>query len=136
MSYVAKYNPVVTIDVASLTGACVVALGNHISGMMTDDDKLANELFEAGKNSGDPCWRLPLDKKSKKQLSTNYADIANSGGREAGAITAGCFLKCFAPSSAWAHLDIAGIGRTTKKRSSGRPVPLLVRFLTKRAAGG
>ena len=129
LCYVSRYKPAVTVDIATLTGACVIALGHHISGLMSTDDKLAAALMKAGDISGDRCWRLPMGEKYDKQLKTDFADVANIGGRSAGTITAACFLAKFAKTNKWAHLDIAGTAWTTKKRSSGRPVPLLVQFL-------
>ena len=133
LSYAARYKPAATVDIATLTGACVIALGHHISGLMSTDDKLAASLLSAGEIAGDRCWRLPMNEKYDSQLKTDYADVANIGGRAAGTITAACFLGRFAKSKSWAHLDVAGTAWTTKKRASGRPIPLLVRFLMQRA---
>lgn len=133
LSYSARYKPAATIDIATLTGACVIALGRHFSGMMTGDEKLARALAAAGEESGDGCWRLPLGGKYDRQLKSDYADMANIGGREAGATTAACFLSHFAEGDSWAHLDIAGSAWNAKKRATGRPVPLLSQFLMQRA---
>ena len=133
LTYAARYKPAATVDVATLTGACVIALGRHFSGMTARDDKLARELETAGNESGDGCWRLPLGGKYDRQLKSDYADLANIGGREAGATTAACFLSHFAPEKSWAHLDIAGSAWNAKKRATGRPVPLLSQFLMRRA---
>jgi leucyl aminopeptidase len=136
LTYVQKYKPQVIIDAATLTGACVVALGKHASGLMTKDDALASELIAAGENTLDRAWRLPLWDDYQSQLDTGYADIANIGGKYAGAITAGCFLSRFTEGYRWAHLDIAGTawedGR--KGTATGRPVQLLVQYLLDRAA--
>lgn len=128
-----KYAPSTIIDIATLTGACVIALGHHISGMTSNNDKLASALMKAGDEIGDQCWRLPMGARYQAQLKTDYADIANIGGRAAGAITAACFLSRFVGGDCeWAHLDIAGTAWTTKKRGTGRPVPLLLNYLRRR----
>ena len=136
LTFVQKYNPQVVIDAATLTGACVVALGKHASGLMTQDDALANELIAAGENTLDRAWRLPLWDDYQSQLETGYADIANIGGKYAGAITAGCFLARFTEGYRWAHLDIAGTAWEEGRKGSatGRPVSLLVQYLLDRAA--
>ena len=125
----------VVVDVATLTGACVVALGMHISAVMSNDDDLADELEEAGRRSEDRCWRMPLAEEYHEQLKSNFADFANACGRDGGAITAACFLAKFTDGLRWAHLDIAGTAYLTgsQKGSTGRPVPLLVDFLLHRA---
>ena len=135
LTYVQKYNPQTIIDVATLTGACVVALGKHASGLMTQDDSLADELLAAGQATLDRAWRLPLWDDYQSQLETGYADIANIGGKYAGAITAGCFLARFTEGFRWAHLDIAGSAWDEGRKGSatGRPVPLLVQYLLDRA---
>ncbi|HEX6833394.1 MAG TPA: leucyl aminopeptidase [Rudaea sp.] len=137
LTYVQKFNPQVIIDVATLTGACVVALGKHASGLMTQDDALANDLLAAGEATLDRAWRLPLWDDYQSQLETGYADIANIGGKYAGAITAGCFLSRFTDGYRWAHLDIAGSAWDEGRKGSatGRPVPLLVQYLTNMAGG-
>ena len=128
-----QFAPEVVIDVATLTGACVIALGHHISGMVSDSDNLAAALAKAGAEIGDECWRLPFCAKYQKQLKSDYADIANIGGRAAGTITAACFLSRFIEGGGeWAHLDIAGTAWTTAKRATGRPVPLLINYLRRR----
>jgi len=99
LTYIAKYKPDVVIDIATLTGAVIVALGHHTTGLMSNDDDLATELYEAGLSSNDKCWRLPLWDEYQGQLSSNFADIPNIGGRAAGTITAGCFLSRFAAYS-------------------------------------
>ncbi len=130
LTYSRRFKPSVVVDVATLTGACVIALGSHFSGLMSNDDDLAEALTEAGKRTGDPCWRLPLTEDYSEQLRSNFADLANIGGREAGAITAGAFLAKFADGLRWAHLDIAGTAYMTgaAKGSTGRPVSMLLDF--------
>jgi len=136
LTYVQKYDPQIIIDAATLTGACVVALGKHATGLMSKDDALANELLAAGEVTLDRAWRLPLWDDYQSQLETGYADIANIGGKYAGAITAGCFLARFTEGYRWAHLDIAGTAWEEGRKGSatGRPVPLLVQYLLDRAA--
>ena len=135
LTFVQKYNPQVIIDAATLTGACVVALGKHATGLMTQDDALADELIAAGEATLDRAWRLPLWDDYQSQLETGYADIANIGGKYAGAITAGCFLARFTEGYRWAHLDIAGTAWEEGRKGSatGRPVSLLVQYLLDRA---
>ena len=137
LTFVQKYNPQIIIDAATLTGACVVALGKHATGLMTQDDALANDLLAAGETTLDRAWRLPLWDDYQSQLETGYADIANIGGKYAGAITAGCFLARFTEGFRWAHLDIAGTAWEEGRKGSatGRPVSLLVQYLLDRAAG-
>ena len=134
LTYVQKFKPQVIVDVATLTGACVVALGKHASGLMTKDDALAAELIAAGEATLDRAWRLPLWDDYQNQLETGYADIANIGGKYAGAITAACFLSRFTEGYRWAHLDIAGSAWEDGRKGSatGRPVPLLVQYLLDR----
>jgi leucyl aminopeptidase len=136
LTYVQKFKPQVIIDTATLTGACVVALGKHASGLMTKDDELADELLAAGETTLDRAWRLPLWDDYQSQLDTGYADIANIGGKYAGAITAGCFLSRFTEGFRWAHLDIAGTAWEDGRKGSatGRPVALLVQYLLDRVA--
>lgn len=133
LSYAREYDPSAIVDVATLTGACVIALGRHNSGLLSNDDALANDLLSAGLNSGDTCWRLPIGEDYAEQLRSNFADMANIGGREAGTITAACFLSKFTEGVPWAHLDIAGTAWVSgvKKGGTGRPVPLLTEFLVK-----
>ncbi|WP_431603652.1 leucyl aminopeptidase [Arsenophonus symbiont of Ornithomya chloropus] len=134
LTYVERFDPDVVIDVATLTGACVIALGHYYNGLMSNDDLLADELLNAAKKSGDKTWRLPLSSEFFKQLESNFADLANAGNRAGGAITAGCFLECFATKYRWAHLDIAGTAWKSGKRkgATGRPVALLAQFLLNR----
>lgn len=129
LHYADQLKPAAVIDIATLTGACVIALGHHVSGLMGRGDSLLAALTAAGEQAGDHCWQLPLGKKYQQQLKTDYADVANIGGRSAGTITAACFLSRFVECKQWAHLDIAGTAWTTAKRATGRPVPLLVRYL-------
>jgi leucyl aminopeptidase len=134
LTYSARFEPEVVIDIATLTGACVVALGSHASGLLSNHDELADELLAAGQRAGDRAWRLPLWDDYQKQLDSPFADMANVGGREAGTITAACFLARFTKAYRWAHLDIAGTAWTggKAKGSTGRPVPLLMEFILNR----
>ncbi|BAU47670.1 multifunctional aminopeptidase A [Sulfurifustis variabilis] len=136
LTYVGRYNPAVVVDIATLTGACVIALGNHASGLLANSDALARELLNAGKYTYDRAWQLPLWDEYQKQLDSNFADMANIGGREAGAIIGGSFLARYTRDYKWAHLDIAGTAWKTgkEKGATGRPVPLLTQFLINRAA--
>jgi leucyl aminopeptidase len=136
LSYCEKYNPDVVIDIATLTGACVIALGSQAAGLLSNDDELANDLLEAGVIAGDRAWRLPLWDEYQKQLDSNFADFANIGGREAGTITAACFLSRFTEDYRWAHLDIAGVAwkQGKEKGATGRPVSLLTHYLLDRCA--
>ena len=135
LTYVARYEPESVIDLATLTGACVIALGHVTNGLFANDDDLADELLAAADKSGDLTWRLPLFEEYQEQLKTNFADMANIGGRPAGAITAACFLSRFSEKLRWAHFDIAGTAWKSgaAKGATGRPVPLLVEFIAKRA---
>jgi len=131
LSYAERFDPDVVIDIATLTGACVIALGEHASGLLSNDQKLADRLLSAGMSAGDRCWQLPLWDDYQEQLKSNFADMANVGGRSAGTITAACFLARFAREYRWAHLDIAGTAWLggAKKGATGRPVPLLMEYL-------
>jgi leucyl aminopeptidase len=122
------------IDIATLTGACIVALGRYPSGLMSNYRPLANALIEAGEQSGDRVWELPIWDDYQEQLKSNFADMANIGGPDGGAITAACFLARYTKKYHWAHLDIAGTAWKTgeKKGATGRPVPLLVQYLLDR----
>ncbi|MBX3678095.1 MAG: leucyl aminopeptidase [Rhodocyclaceae bacterium] len=136
LTYAERFEPDCVVDVATLTGACVIALGAVASGLMANDDALAHSLLEAGQTSGDRAWQLPLWEDYQEMLKSNFADIPNiSGSRAAGTITGACFLARFTKKYRWAHLDIAGTAwRSGKdKGSTGRPVPLLAHFLLKRA---
>ncbi|MFO1507615.1 MAG: leucyl aminopeptidase [Lysobacterales bacterium] len=136
LTYVQKFDPAVIVDAATLTGACVVALGKHASGLMSKDDELARDLLAAGEDALDRAWRLPLWDDYQKQLESGFADVANIGGKYGGAITAGCFLSRFTNGRRWAHLDIAGTAwaEGRKGMATGRPVPLLVQYLLDRCA--
>lgn len=135
LTYVERFEPELVIDIATLTGACMVALGHHYSGLMSNHNPLAHELMNASEQAGDRAWRLPLGEEFYEQIESNFADLANTGGRLGGAITAGCFLARFASKYNWAHLDIAGTAwRSGKaKGATGRPVSLLSQFLLNRA---
>ena len=123
------------VDIATLTGACVIALGHVCSGLFANSDKLARELLSAGENAWDRAWQLPLWDDYQEQLKSNFADFANIGGRAAGSVTAACFLSRFAGKFEWAHLDIAGVAwRSGKEKgATGRPIPLLTNFLIDKA---
>lgn len=131
LTYSRRFKPAVVIDVATLTGACVVALGDHTSGLLSNDDELARDLQDAGDAADDPAWRLPMGEDYQRQLQSHFADFSNVGGRAAGAITAACFLSRFANGMRWAHLDVAGTAWTwgRQKGGTGRPIPLLVQYL-------
>lgn len=135
LTYAERFKPSAVIDIATLTGACVVALGNVNSGLFSKDDALADALAAAGRQSLDTAWRMPMDDAYQEQLKSNFADLANIGGPPAGAVTAACFLSRFATAYRWAHLDIAGTAwRGGKdKGATGRPVPLLMQFLLDQA---
>ncbi|MBL78626.1 MAG: leucyl aminopeptidase [Nitrosomonadaceae bacterium] len=135
LTYAERYNPELVIDIATLTGACVVALGRVATGLLSNDNKLASELLSASEEAADRAWHLPLWSDYDEQLRSNFADMANIGGRDAGTITASCFLARFTKKYRWAHLDIAGTAwhSGSKKGATGRPVPLLTKFLMKRA---
>lgn len=131
LTYVERFKPAAVIDIATLTGACVIALGGVHSGLFSDDDELAESLLTAGKYSQDTVWRMPLDAAYQDQLKSNFADMANIGGRPAGSVTAACFLARYTEKYTWAHLDIAGTAWKSgaAKGATGRPVPLLVNYL-------
>jgi len=135
LTYAERFKPAAVIDIATLTGACVVALGHVNTGLFSQDDALADALLAAGRENLDPAWRMPLDDAYQEQLKSNFADVANIGGPPAGAVTAACFLSRFARAYSWAHLDIAGTAwRGGKdKGATGRPVPLLVQYLLNQA---
>ena len=135
LTYVERFEPESVVDIATLTGACVIALGSHASGLMSNHNPLAHELLNASELSGDKAWRLPLWDEYQEQIESPFADMVNTGGRPAGAITAGAFLSRFTKKYNWAHLDIAGTAWKSgkEKGSTGRPVPLLTQFLLNRA---
>ena len=135
LTYAERFKPAVVIDIATLTGACVVALGHHRSGLFSADDALAAELLAAGEQAHDPAWRMPLDDEYGEELKSNFADMANVGSRDGGAILAAMFLKRFTAKLRWAHLDIAGTAWNSGKAkgATGRPVPLLTHYVLSRA---
>ncbi|MFL0801643.1 MAG: leucyl aminopeptidase [Agarilytica sp.] len=131
LTYAERYQPKSVVDIATLTGACVVALGSHATGLFSNNEKLADALLASGEKTLDRAWRMPLWDEYQKQLDSNFADMANIGGREAGSVTAACFLSRYAEKYPWAHLDIAGTAWNSgaKKGATGRPVNLLVDYL-------
>jgi leucyl aminopeptidase len=135
LTYAEKYKPDTVIDIATLTGACVVALGHHATALFSNYDPLSTELELAGIKALDKAWKMPLWDEYQPQLNSNFADMANIGGRAAGSITAACFLSRFTKKYNWAHMDIAGTAWKSgkDKGSTGRPVPLLTQFLIQRA---
>jgi leucyl aminopeptidase len=136
LTYAKRFKPAMVIDVATLTGACVVALGHHRAGLFSNNETLAAALIDAGERSLDLCWRMPLDDAYDEGLKSNFADVANVGPRVGGAITAAMFLKRFAAEYCWAHLDVAGVAWKSgvAKGATGRPVPLLTHFLLSQAS--
>ena len=124
------------IDVATLTGACIIALGHVASGVMGNNQDLVNQVLQAANEVNDKAWQLPLFDEYKEQLKSNFADLQNIGGRPAGTITAAAFLSHFTENYPWAHLDIAGTAWKSgkDKGATGRPVPLLLQFLRNQAA--
>ncbi|TJZ79029.1 leucyl aminopeptidase [Chitiniphilus eburneus] len=138
LTYAARFEPETVIDIATLTGACIIALGHVATGLYANDETLADELLQAADHTGDKAWRLPLWDDYQEQLKSNFADLANIGGRPAGSVTAACFLARFTKDYRWAHLDIAGTAWKSgaAKGATGRPVPLLVEFLSGRARQG
>ena len=135
LTYAERFKPEAVIDIATLTGACVVALGHINSGLFSTDDTLAEDLLAAGRETGDTAWRMPLDDAYQEQLRSNFADMANIGGMPAGSVTAACFLSRYTKSYSWAHLDIAGTAWKSgkEKGATGPPVPLLTQFLISRS---
>ena len=135
LTHAQTFKPQVIIDVATLTGACIVALGSHASAVYANEDGLADDLLAAGDHSGDKAWRMPLWDEYQSQLRSNFADMSNVGGREAGSVTAACFLARFVDGPAWAHMDVAGSAFQggARKGSTGRPVPLLFEYLCRQA---
>lgn len=136
LTYAEKFEPSAVVDIATLTGACVIALGHHASALFSNQDQLAKELLAAGEEALDRAWHMPLWEDYQPQLDSNFADMANIGGRAGGSITAACFLSRFTKKYHWAHLDIAGTAWKSgkEKGATGRPVPLLTQFLKHRAA--
>jgi leucyl aminopeptidase len=135
LTYAERFKPAAVVDIATLTGACVIALGNHRSGLFTADEALASELIDAGQAGLDPCWRMPLDEEYDEGLKSNFADMANVGPRAGGAITAAMFLRRFTGNYRWAHLDIAGTAWKSgaSKGGTGRPVSLLTHYVLSQA---
>ncbi|MDI5935452.1 leucyl aminopeptidase [Halomonas kalidii] len=134
LTYSERFEPASVVDIATLTGAAIIALGHHATGLLSNDDDLALDLLDAGETAWDRAWHLPLWDEYQEQLESNFADLANIGGRPAGTITAACFLSRFADKFPWAHLDIAGTAWTSGKQkgASGRPVGLLTQYLLDR----
>jgi leucyl aminopeptidase len=134
LTYAERFEPSAVVDIATLTGACVIALGHHATGLFSNNDALAQELLKAGEASLDRAWHMPLWEEYQPQLDSNFADMGNIGGRAAGSITAACFLSRFAKKYDWAHLDIAGTAWKSgkEKGGTGRPVPMLTEFLVSR----
>jgi leucyl aminopeptidase len=137
LTYAERFDPAAVIDIATLTGACVIALGHVATGMYANQDDLSAELESAGHAIWDRVWRMPLWDDYQEQIKSPFADMANIGGRPAGSVTAACFLARFAGKYPWAHLDIAGTAWKSgrDKGSTGRPVPLLTSFLMRRTGG-
>ncbi|PKM31356.1 MAG: leucyl aminopeptidase [Gammaproteobacteria bacterium HGW-Gammaproteobacteria-11] len=136
LTYAERFKPASVVDIATLTGACIVALGSNVSGLMGNNEALVQKLLDAGKQADDRAWELPLYDEYQEQLDSPFADIANIGGPKAGTITAGCFLSRFTKAYPWAHLDIAGtawISGGKDKGATGRPVPMLVQYLLDQA---
>jgi len=135
LTYAERFKPAAVIDIATLTGACIVALGHANSGLFSQDDALAESLLQAGRDANDPAWRMPLEEAYQELLHSNFADMANIGGPAAGSVTAACFLSRFTGAYAWAHLDIAGTAWRSgnDKGATGRPVPLLSQYLIDQA---
>jgi leucyl aminopeptidase len=136
LTYAERFKPAAVIDIATLTGAIVIALGHHNTGLFASDDGLAAELLAASRSALDPAWRMPLDEEYDEGLKSNFADMANIAGRAGGAITAAMFLKRYATKYPWAHLDVAGTAWKSgaAKGATGRPVALLTHFVLARAA--
>lgn len=135
LTYAERFKPAAVVDIATLTGACVIALGHIRSGLFSPDDALAAELQAAGDTAGDPAWRMPLDEEYDEALKSNFADMGNVGGRAGGSVTAAKFLQRFAGKLRWAHLDIAGTAWKSgaQKGATGRPVPLLTHWVLSQA---
>lgn len=135
LTYVERFNPKTVIDIATLTGACVVALGKHASGLYSNKEELSQQLVNAGNNTYDRAWPMPLWEEYNQQLHSRFADIANIGGPEGGSVTAACFLSRFTKKYDWAHLDIAGSAWDSAgpKGATGRPVSLLTQYLIDRS---
>ena len=141
LTYVERFKPAAVVDIATLTGACVTALGNHNSGLFTrhdkDHDAWQTPCSPPARKPATRAWRMPIEDSYQEQLKSNFADMANIGGPAAGSVTAACFLERFTKKYTWAHLDIAGTAWRSgaAKGATGRPVPLLTTFLIDRAQG-
>ena len=135
LTYAERFKPAAVVDIATLTGACVIALGHHRTGLFSSDEELATQLLAAGEAAQDPAWRMPLDDEYDEALKSNFADMGNVGGRAGGAITAAMFLKRYTQAYPWAHLDVAGTAWKSglAKGATGRPVALLTQFVVSRA---
>jgi leucyl aminopeptidase len=135
LTYTERFEPEAVVDIATLTGACIIALGHHASGLLSNHNPLAHDLLNAGKIAGDRAWELPLWDEYQDSLKSPFADMANIGGKSAGTITAACFLSRFTKKFNWAHLDIAGTAWNSgdNKGATGRPVPLLLQYLIERS---
>jgi len=135
LTYARRFKPAAIIDMATLTGACIIALGHQTAAVLGTDEALVQDLLAAGRQSLDRAWELPLFEVYQEQLKSPFADLSNVGGRPAGTITAACFLSRFVEDIPWAHLDIAGVAWKSgeHKGATGRPVPLLVEYLRRRA---
>ncbi len=136
LTYIEKFNPATVVDVATLTGAVIVALGSQASAVFSNDDEVARNLIAAGEQTRDRAWQLPIWEGYQPQINSAFADMQNIGGKEAGSITAACFLARFAKKYRWAHMDIAGTSfkwAGTKKGATGRPVALLTEYLLQQA---
>ena len=135
LTYVERFKPECVVDIATLTGACIMALGHNISALMSPHKGLVHEILSASNQSADKAWQLPMDDEFQKQLDSPFADMANIGGRPAGSITAACFLSRFTKAYTWAHLDIAGTAWRSgaNKGATGRPVSLLTQFVINRS---
>jgi leucyl aminopeptidase len=138
LTYAERYKPAAVVDVATLTGAIIIALGNHQAGLFASDDALAEQLLAASRTAHDPCWRMPLDDEYDEGLKSHFADVANVGSRAGGSITAAKFLQRFTAKYPWAHLDVAGVAHRSgaNKGATGRPVGLLTHFVLSRARKG
>ena len=137
LSYAEQFKPASVVDIATLTGACIVALGDAASAVMGNNDDVINALLAAGVEAGDRAWQLPLWDEYQEQIDSPFADIQNIGGKGAGSITAACFLSRFTKEYPWAHLDIAGtawVSGGKNKGATGRPVPLLLNYLLGKAS--
>lgn len=136
LTYVERFKPASVIDIATLTGACIIALGHSTSAVMSNNDELVEKVLEAGKQASDKAWQLPIWDEYQSQLDSPFADMQNIGGKGAGSITAACFLSRFTKAYPWAHLDIAGtawVSGGKDKGATGRPVPLLLKYLMNQA---